>query len=79
MPNSMQRRLLVELLVSELDGESTVRLDDRGRALAFEALLGSGMVSRAGTWVALTHAGRELASRIADHMLGARNRLRHPA
>lgn len=79
MPSAMQRRLLVELLASELDGDDTVRLDDASREVAFEELLGSGMVSRAGTWVALTQAGRELASRIADHMLGARQRLQSPA
>jgi len=77
-PSSAQRRLLVELLASELDGDGTVRLDDPGRELAFEQLLGSGMVSRAGSWVALTQAGRELASSIADHMLGVRQSLRSP-
>ena len=72
MPSSAQRRLLVELLASELDGDGTVRLDDPGREGAFQELLGSGLVSRAGTWVALTRAGRELAGRIAEHMLGTR-------
>ena len=71
-PSSMQRRLLVELLASELDGDGTIRLDGPGRELAFEQLLGSGMVSRAGSCVILTQAGRELAGCIADHMLGAR-------
>lgn len=79
MPSRMQRRLLVELLASELDGDGTVRLDDPGREVAFEELLGSGMVSRAGTWIVLTQTGRELASRIADHMLGARQRQHRPA
>ncbi len=78
-PSRMQRRLLVELLASEFDGDGTVQLDDPGRELAFEQLLGSGMVSRAGKCVALTHAGRELAGRIADHMLGSRQGLRSPA
>jgi len=79
MPTSMQKRLLVELLASEFDGDGTVRLDDPGREMAFEQLLGSGMVSRAGSWVALTQAGRELAGCIAEHMLGARRSLRSPA
>ncbi|MBV1861218.1 MAG: hypothetical protein KUG77_22565 [Nannocystaceae bacterium] len=78
-PSGMQRRLLVELLASELDGDGTVRLDDPGRELAFEGLLGSGMVSHAEGWVALTEAGRELAGCIADHMLGARQRPQNTA
>lgn len=78
-PSRMQRRLLVELLASEQDGDGTVQLNDPMRELAFEELLGSGMVSRSGRWVALTRAGRELASRIADHMLGARHREHRPA
>lgn len=79
MPSNTQRRLLVELLASELDGDGTVRLDDPSRAGAFEELLGSGMVSRAGGWVVLTQAGRELARRLADHMLGARHSHQSPA
>lgn len=79
MPSAAQRRLLVELLASEVDGDGTVRLDDASREVAFEELLESGMVSRAGTWVALTHAGRELANRLADHMMGVGRRLQSTA
>lgn len=78
-PSRLQRRLLVELLASELDGDGTIRLDGPGREGAFQELLGSGMVSRAGTWVVLTQAGRELAGRVADHMLGTSGRLQSPA
>ncbi|MGH1343978.1 MAG: hypothetical protein ACRBN8_20635 [Nannocystales bacterium] len=68
----MQRRLLVELLASEMDGDGTVRLHAPDRELAFEQLLESGMASVVGQRVVLTRAGRELAGRIADHMLGTR-------
>ncbi len=79
MPSAEQRRLLVELLASELDGDGTVLLNEPGREVACEELLGSGMLARVGTWIALTRAGRELATGLADRMLGAKHRIHIPA
>lgn len=68
-PNAAQRRLLVELLAAELDGDVALRL---GPARLHDATLlaGHGFVARSAGWVSLTPAGRTLADRLSARMLG---------
>ena len=69
-PSAAQRRLLVELLANELDGDISLRLADSAQELALQQLVALGMVSRVQSWFVLTGPGRELAGRLADRMLG---------
>ena len=69
-PSAAQRRLLVELLANELDGDINLRLADSDRESALQQLVALGMVSRVQSWFVLTVPGRELAGHLADRMLG---------
>lgn len=74
-PTAAQRRLLVELLANELDGDIGLRLADSARESALLQLVALGLVSRAQSWLVLTGPGRELAERLADRMLGLQSPL----
>lgn len=69
-PSAAQRRLLVELLANELDGDTNLLLADSARDRALQQLVAVGMVSRVQSRFVLTGPGRELAERLADRMLG---------
>ena len=69
-PSAAQRRLLVELLATELDGDIGLRFADSARQPTLQQLVALGLVSRVQSWFVLTGAGRELAGRLAERMLG---------
>ena len=75
MPDAGQRRLLVELLANELAGDTSVRVVGLERETALGEIVALGLAVRSPGCATLTHAGRTLAQRLADHMLGLQPRL----
>jgi len=75
VPSIIERRLLVELLAGELEGDPSVCIGGSGRDVALQRLVGRGMVARDRGGFVLTDAGRDLADRLADHMLGVPGQL----
>ncbi len=75
-PTAAQRRFLVELLAAEMDDDGPVWVTDPSRREAMEELAAHGFLVRVDAWaIALTERGRDLAERLAAHMLGLRPRL----
>lgn len=68
-PDAAQRRLLVEVLASELEGHEPMRLVPARISVAAE-LCERDLVRIGVHGVSLTPEGRALARRLADHMLG---------
>jgi hypothetical protein len=72
--SAAQRRMLVELLASESEGSTDVRLDS-ARGATLDQLVELGGVSHCQGGFVLTRPGQDVALHLADLMLGAPGRI----